>query len=322
MTFLVRDILPYVATYLGGAGVSVDCPDGEEQALRAYNDMTRRLMLEGDWDGCSAVVRLPVHDGTVTLNRRFDAIIAYTAGGVPSAAVPRDFEFIQAAVGGFESSGLIDIGDRFPLMRDLSRPMNLMAVSERPERDSRIFFSGIDHLGRDYRASDLLVNFMGQAPEFTSGDQFHPGIFRSVTAIRKTRTAGYVHVYGWDPQHMREQWLSTLAPDEVSPALRRYRLGDGVCHDGSIKALVSLRWVPLYSLDDVSLIQLPEAFVSMALAMNHFGKSELQLYKGFLGEARRLLGLQVRRSEKGMKQVLNVVRTRQPRRRIGRGFRP
>lgn len=304
MNYLVRDILPTIAAAAQGAGMQLDCESDQTKLFELYNKITRRLLNEPSWQGGKADVCLQVEGCCITLDWRMRGIVAAKEAeyGVPGGLdiYSQGWKYLEgghgAGVCGCGMPGwLEDMGDGFVLKRDLPCAMRVFAVSDRPERCApEIEVFGLDAEGKEYRSKSadgwrLGVSLaigegrtdgeVGASPISSGSDEFHEGKFSQITALSKPKTVGYVAVYGWDDRSGEAYWLTTLAPNETRPSLRRYRVSAGHCSKGWLWARVNLRAVELVREDEVSLVQNVDAFELMTESLaaersGDFGKSQ------------------------------------------------
>jgi hypothetical protein len=297
--FSVGDALPLIGRKLHGSGVDIRCEPGLTDALEMYNKANRLLMLEKE-TSVTAYTHIPVAGGCVTLDRRIKRILQAKVGCESVKVVGQGFQFLDAvAYEQYDGCGCMDrmtfIG-QFPTHRDLDMPRLIFAVSDRPEDDgAQMLVIGTDEAGAELRTlgsgKGMMVPIIyatcDVAPQFNCGDGYHSGQVGSITMLRKGRTAGYVQVWGLDERSGTVYWITTMAPDETSPALTRYRMNGTA--PVSIRAHVSLQYVPLYDQNEVSLIQAIDAYEAMAQALHHYDANEYGLYQTYRNQAKSLI---------------------------------
>ncbi len=209
------------------------------------------------------------------------------------------------------------LGARFPVHRDLDRPRLLFATSDRPEAEGlTLTVIGADGAGNKLRrvvageptTNGLQVPIVATdcttPPQFNCGDGIHRGEVGGIEMIRKPRTNGYVQLWGLDELHGDVYWLTTMAPDEESPSLVRYRYNGSNCpHTLFVEA--TLQWVPLYDLNEISLIQSPDAFEDYAQACAFKDAGNVGQYSFFKNSALKRVR-EVRRREAGTNHKMRV----------------
>lgn len=287
MLWRVKDILPVIAEHWRGSG-AVHCGPTDTELYRAYNRINENLMNRRDWPGTEAHVLLPVYTATFTLPDRFESIKALRVadGGLP--ILPLGFQFLPGQLDALDPlnqvQGLQHLGSHFATHRDPPRPMTIFAVSDRMEEQNATLTIHGQSAGRHVRE----VIPIAQASPEASPIHSHTA-WQRIDAIAKPPTSGHIEICGWDDDTGESVWLSTIEPDETSPALTRYKLpiAEGqACH---IQALVSLAYRELWRPDDVSLVQHREAYRLMAQALIGFDSQQPGLGAEFQNRAIRLL---------------------------------
>ena len=92
--------------------------------------------------------------------------------------------------------------------------------------------------------------------------------FRSIDAINKTATKGWVRVYAVDPTTGSESCVAILAPDETLPMYRRYAIPGFENQEGStVTVLAKRKFIPVVSDDDDLIVTNLGALKMMAIAI-------------------------------------------------------
>jgi hypothetical protein len=92
--------------------------------------------------------------------------------------------------------------------------------------------------------------------------------FRSIDAINKTATKGWVRVYAVDPTTGAEYCIAILAPDETLPQYRRYAIPGLERQEGvSVTVLAKRKFIPVVSDDDDLIVTNLGALKMMAIAI-------------------------------------------------------
>lgn len=313
--FSVGDALDLIGRKLGGSGVDVTCEPGRSQAVAAYNTINRLLMLEQE-TFVDAFVQIPVSQGCFTLDRRIQRILEAKSACTTIPVVGPSFKFLDSVQwSNCRGCACLDqiefVGSDFALARDLDRPRVLFAVSDRPEAaGAALHVIGADEAGADLRtfggglgiSVPIVYATCEQAPEIACGDGYHRGQVSAVRMLRKPRTNGYVQLWGLDELNGDVYWLATLGPDETSPAYTRYRAnGCG----GHVNLHVTLQYAPLYDVNEVSLIQQPDAYEFMTQALHYRDTGDLGGYQSFRNTALSLVRKDIKRKD-GTTHGLNV----------------
>lgn len=92
--------------------------------------------------------------------------------------------------------------------------------------------------------------------------------FRSIDAINKTATKGWVRVYAVDPTTGAEYCIAILAPDETLPQYRRYAIPGHEREEGvNVTVLAKRKFIPVITDDDDLIVTNLGALKMMAIAI-------------------------------------------------------
>lgn len=92
--------------------------------------------------------------------------------------------------------------------------------------------------------------------------------FRSIDAINKSPTKGWVRVYAVDPVTGAENCIAILAPDETLPQYRRYAIPGFESEEGAtVTVLAKRKFIPVVSDDDDLIVTNLGALKMMAIAI-------------------------------------------------------
>lgn len=319
MIYRLQDALPEIAGYVDGAGVDHVCEPGRSKAIAALNRATRQLLDEGDWVGAEGDICLTVENCCVTLDERFLAIrTAVTRlGGAPLRVTNQNFKFVDSGTGELACCGpclseIIDIGDGFATHRDMPKAARVVAWSDRSEaQGSCLQVRGKDSNGKEVLHAIPIRHHHGQdgkPPAYTAADSqwWTDGNLVSISELRKSKTAGYVYVYAYDPATGDFCWLTTIRPDIVSPSHRRYQIpgGENACRE--IVAHVAMRYYPVSHDEDVLIIQNPEALRSMVQAQEAKDTGDAGKYEFLKNSAISQLKKQIGKRDRGSKMGPNL----------------
>jgi hypothetical protein len=107
--------------------------------------------------------------------------------------------------------------------------------------------------------------------------------FRSIDAINKTATKGWVRVYAVDPTTGAEYCIAILAPDETLPQYRRYAIPGFESEEGAtVTVLAKRKFIPVVNDDDDLIVTNLGAVKMMAIAIEkeeNNNLAEAQLYE-------------------------------------------
>jgi hypothetical protein len=101
--------------------------------------------------------------------------------------------------------------------------------------------------------------------------------FRSIDAINKSPTKGWVRVYAVDPTTGSESCIAILAPDETLPQYRRYAIPGFDSPEGtSVTVLAKRKFIPVVSDDDDLIVTNLGALKMMAIAIEKEENNNLE----------------------------------------------
>ena len=105
-------------------------------------------------------------------------------------------------------------------------------------------------------------------PIFTELPRTTVNAFRSIDAINKTATKGWVRVYAVDPTTGAESSIAILAPDETLPQYRRYAIPGHEREEGvTVTVLAKRKFIPVITDDDDLIVTNLGALKMMAIAI-------------------------------------------------------
>lgn len=322
MIYTVQDMLPHIGRHLGGSGVDATCEPGRTKALDGLNRATRMLMVE---DRCTvdAYAHVPVSDGLVTLDRRIKSIISAKVPGMDQMPIwGKSARFLDGMT--YDRTpgacclpeSLEFAGNNFVLTNTLPKPLLIFAVSDRREdADSKLVVLGLDEQQKELRTVTgtsmvkgievpVIFATCDTPPQFNCGDGYHSGLVSDITMLRKERTSGYVQVWGLDEYTGKVYWLVTMAPDETAPGQVKYRLNGGK-DVTSLFIYCTLQFQPMYDLNDISLIQQPDALDDITYALHFKDKGDYGGYQTYRNAALALIRKD-KRHEQGTDHRINV----------------
>lgn len=325
MIYTVGQMLPFIGRKLDGSGVDSTCEPGTSRCIAALNRATRMLMVESP-TSVDAYMQVPVSaNGIITLDRSIKTIrSAKLPGRDQMNVVGPSFRFLDgtsyAQVDGIDCGleQLEFMGNQYAVNRDPDIPRLLFAVSDRPD-DAGVSVTviGMDEQGKELRNGgvkgiQLPVVFAtcATAPVLSCSDGYSSGKVSSVSLVSKPVTKGYVQIWGLDQPTGSVFWLTTLAPDETTPNLTRYRLS-GAQGSTSIYCYVLLQFCERFDLNDISLIQQPDALEYMTQAIACLDRQDYGNYQLYRNAATAWINKDQRTSH-GTDHRLNVRVSKMP----------
>jgi hypothetical protein len=113
-----------------------------------------------------------------------------------------------------------------------------------------------------------LVDASWSSGTFTELPRATVNAFRSIDAINKTATKGWVRVYAVDPTTGSESCIAILAPSETLPQYRRYAIPGFESEEGAtVTVLAKRKFIPVVSDDDDLIVTNLGALKMMAIAI-------------------------------------------------------
>jgi len=122
--------------------------------------------------------------------------------------------------------------------------------------------------------------------------------FRSIDAINKSPTKGWVRVYAADPVTGAENCIAILAPDETLPQYRRYAIPGFESEEGAtVTVLAKRKFIPVVSDDDDLIVTNLGALKMMAIAIEKEENNNLVEAQVYEDKATDLLREELREVE-------------------------
>jgi len=122
--------------------------------------------------------------------------------------------------------------------------------------------------------------------------------FRSIDAINKTATKGWVRVYAVDPTTGAEYCIAILAPDETLPQYRRYAIPGHEREEGvNVTVLAKRKFIPVFTDDDDLIVTNLGALKMMAIAIEKEENNNLDEAAQYEAKAVALLQEELREVE-------------------------
>ena len=266
---LVKDAMEEIGDAIGLCDKSADT---QARLMRLANRIERRLILELGSRARSTVC-LPIHERDVTLPDYVQQIRRAEIDHSPIYYQQAREQHWHAETRPFRNSihrQIVDLGGNFATFRDWPGAHQFYAVSD-AEEDSAVELTlvGVDSANR--RIAETIQ--VKQAAEDTNPALTVQKFAGRFHALRKGPSNGYIHLFAYDPAHNGQLWVSSMAPHEVNPELRRIRIQVTNTYDfhkadeASLFAEVELRHVPHHSPLEVYLIPSREAIYHAAQAL-------------------------------------------------------
>jgi hypothetical protein len=262
---LVKDAMEEIGD---ATGLCADNADARGKLLRIANRIERRLILEMG-SRARATVCLPIHEGVIALPEYAGQIRRAEIDGSPIYYQQAREAHWLTETRPFRKSmhrSLQDLGGTFATYRDWPGAHQFYALSDADEPEPvQLTLVGVDAANRRIAETILVAKADPATRPALSSLRFS----NRFIALRKNPSRGYIHLFAYDPANHGQLWVSSLAPNEVNPELRRVRLPEGMLKEptGSLFAEVELRHVPHSSPLEVYLINSREAIYHAAQAL-------------------------------------------------------
>lgn len=225
---LVRDILPDARRVLG------QCSN--ETLFSRLSDATEILANKANFDPLIGWVDITVSGGkVVTLPREVETVLALNISGFPSFPRDRWAEFHLNGRGSdcSDTSTFFwdDKGD-YPIFRDLSAPVRLVAIVDSVDMAKEIWVYGYDSNDKWVYSTVDGQTVEGYKVPVTDGlvviDPAAP-LFKKVVTVRKDKTSGFVTLNGYEDGNATPTTFGYYEPFETQPQYRRIVLSTTAC---------------------------------------------------------------------------------------------
>jgi hypothetical protein len=244
---------------------------------------------------------------TVTLPYEYGAILKVQVDDIPRNIYGDGYEFLQFGPGNVDptTSGLsllIDYGDNFGTSVDVPSTAGVLKVKASDATDTdAVRIQGLDANG------DPIFDSFG-----VPGEEVVPSVagtnttntFSKVTGFSKPLTKGTIQVLHVFPVTLVELPLQTFMPWELKPQYRRY----GVAQSGatSIRALCSLRYIPLQMEDQYMVPGNLGAIKNSLMAVNYENNNDLERSEIYWGKAYAILNDELKSYRGGVQTIPNI----------------
>lgn len=226
--------------------------DANSSKFTSYiNQVRERIIHSGKWKGTTFTVAFDTSRGYLTLPRTAEALLAVHVSKQPLVIQSRWYEYLQSGPGQIDVtqanlSTVIDMGDNFCTLDDLSEPAQLVVQCQSADDNGlEIVIRGLDADGNQICSSDGSI---GETVVLSTSPTFTVATFAQITSVTKPITVGNVTI-SQDAAPNPHILLSTYAPTETHPQYRRYKLGQTT---QAVTGVCKLRYVPL--VDDKELV--------------------------------------------------------------------
>ena len=292
MRITLKQAREFLAPFVGSGLVSTN-----PKVVEAINEAIMRLLPKMPAEGTIARFRFCISNGTITMPREIQTLLAVNVDTTPVSIFSRWYEFLNYGPGTMDdnqsnSQDFIDLGDGFATHTDINTARPILVVAGAEEQDKTIRIMGNDENGLEVRSDDgpgEAVKINKLFPIYTAKK------FSAITSVVKPVTKGYVYLSAYEPVVLERYALAIYHPDETNPSYRRYRV-TGVTTENvpiTVTALVKLGYIPLSYDTDVLLIQNLAAIKIMLQAIRRLDAGDFPTGKAFETSAKQTLQEQV-----------------------------
>lgn len=252
MLLTLADVRPLLWEYAtaGADGLKVPLSsattDEKNYWLGKLNQVQERLMSKGVWSGGWVIVRdIPIHNGTITVPRRFKTCAGVNLCCGPRPIYSRFWKFTESARTVACSNGVTPVNDQAQTFITPSGTYKLRIKSSTVADNTKqvTLFGGLDEDGDELFDSVALTITSG-TPDTTTRQ------FTALPRIAKVATAGQVDLYSVDVTTSEETLIATYAPYETLPGYKQYEI-ENVGEQTSVSALCNLAYVPAVADTDI-----------------------------------------------------------------------
>jgi hypothetical protein len=232
-------------------------PEGPTSLLvpARINELCERFFVSGRWKGMLSEVELETFQGSITLPRRYEAILGVTVKGAPKTPFSRWHHFAPGGPG-HQSDGayrgpsnVVDAGDHHPVTQNpsFSQFRLRVKVPSTSDRDTAnyLLLRGRAVDGTPVYSEDGTEGVaLTMAGEVATTD----AVFSKLESVVKPLTNGFVTLYAVALDGAEEE-LANYEPGETQPRYRRYQL-TGEDEPTAVRALCKRRFVPVLAESD------------------------------------------------------------------------
>lgn len=274
------------------------------------NSALERIYNSGKWKGLLASVSFnqsgiaanwwtPPVPRTMTLPRRYQAVLGVTFDHYPRLTYPRWQEYIAGGPGGLSAGvgmqKIVDAGDGHVTWSDPTTSFfPRFEISDAGDVGKKVYISGVDENGE--QIFDASGN-NGLSVELSQAGVSLATRFSKIVSIRKPITEGPVNLFAVNPDNSAQSnQIAAYEPTETVPSYKRYKLASAD-FTNTIDCLCKRRFVPLVNGpdDDTALIPDNEGAVKMTLmALQYEDKNDLERAETYFQKAIQLLNSELK----------------------------
>lgn len=220
-----------LAQYAGRGGF---CPNAKSVPLFVL-EVLQYLLISGTY-GSIRKFTFQAHNGVFTVPYELEAPEAVKIDNVVGSVWDRWFDFHSTRDLGCAcipaSEALFEDPNLYPTVYDVPRGgANIGVLGTCAEADdAHVIVQGKDPTGREIFTTHKGEQVVGEYLSIVKGViKTTQVLFGEITGIIKSKTNGYVQLYGINPNTCGKRFLSDYSPLEETPAFRRYRLTTKYC---------------------------------------------------------------------------------------------
>lgn len=274
------------------------------------NSALERIYNSGKWKGLLASVSFnqsgvaanwwaPPVPRTMTLPRRYQAVLGVTFDYYPRLTYPRWQEYIAGGPGGLAAGvgmqKIVDAGDGHVTWSDPTTSFfPRFEITDAGDVGKKVYISGVDEYGK--QIFDASGN-NGLSVELSQAGVSLTTRFSKIVSVRKPITEGPVNLFAVNPDNAAQSnQIASYEPTETVPSYKRYKLASAD-FTNTIDCLCKRRFVPLVNGpdDDTALIPDNEGAVKMTLmALQYEDKNDLERADTYFQKALQLLNSELK----------------------------
>jgi hypothetical protein len=274
------------------------------------NSALERIYNSGKWKGLLAPVSFnqaaavanwwsPPVPRTMTLPRKYQAVLGVTFDHYPRLTYPRWQEYIAGGHGGIAAGigmqKIVDAGDGHVTWSDPTTSFfPRFEITDAGDVGKTVHVSGLDEAGK--QVFDQNGN-SGLSVELSQSGVSLTTRFSKIISIRKPLTEGPVNLFAVNPDNSAQSnQIASYEPTETVPSYKRYKL-TSADFTNTIDCLCKRRFVPLVNGPDDDTVLIPdnEGAVKMTLmALQYEDKNDLERAETYFSKALQLLNSELK----------------------------
>lgn len=227
MALLFGEVRKILAQYAGRGGKAASSED-----VRLFvHEVLQHMLFTGAY-GSYRTFKFTAIRGVITLPAEIETPLKIKIGAQVGSVWDKWFDFngkfdLEHDASCLAGNALREDANEYPTVYDL--PPNGSTVGVQCEcneaEDAQLIVSGKDVHGREIHTSHKGERIAGEVLSIKAGNlQISQQTFKLITAVKKSKTKGYVELYWVNRVADKKGFLSSYSPFETVPSYRRVRL--------------------------------------------------------------------------------------------------